>query len=816
MVLKKLCAALMSVTMSANMLMGQLPFNPANHSDPGSQAEMIQLLSSNSDSQLSTAAVTSDTAAAAVRAAAATNNTTKAANGNFRRPVSPEQPMYIVHIDSWNYADPAKIIDLVPKDILPYVVFNISLSINWDGTRWLMVQNGEETARSWLRTCAEKGVWAMIQPASGGQCHFPDYAADADLENTIFGEFFRDYPNFIGYNYCEQFWGFDNPPHFPTTCADRYRHFAALLKLCNKYGGYLDVSWCANRWSPNINPLAMLKTVPEWEAACRQYAQNYILEEKYTQLSYIADVESLVYGAYISGYCGNFGIRYDDSGWSDSTWDGIERDADGNEIPVPKEEYRLATGLPIHLERMALNGATVIDGPELVWTADFKELYPTTDSEGYSSRKWAMYDQFQNDMLDMFRKVLDGTIRIPSREEVIDRTKVAIIQDGDATNNALTPDDKFSTYPTLFEGLYRIDSDGNLYDNHNPFKRTGRYSTIPTVYELADDLAKSIQLPINQSTIPSRWPTIKAKQDEFNKLFPVESWGSIYAGRNENSWITYNPNKNGSPAGGYFIPKYNTCKQVELSYSEYASAVINEYKDHIDFYMNNYDEKDPITLKTNTIKIYGATSKPEYTIKHRGVNQTRSSVSENWSNGVYILTVKHNGPLDISVTCSGNETGRLTAYQEANLIEPAFPGAYTGTRQYEAEFFDCKNIERLIKNGCSIGDKGENPDGISGFYGQGFVKFGTKDGAAVRDTVSSKTAGEATMTLRYSAADNVSLDLYVNGTKVTTLSLAKGTSLSDWKTVTQKITLKEGDNKIELKAASALSSDLCLDFFTIS
>ena len=115
--------------------------------------------------------------------------------------------MWIVHIDSWNYADPAKIIDLIPEDILPYVVFNISLSINWDpdNKKWLMVKDGYETAKSWIRTCAEKGVWTMIQPSSGGQSHFPDYEADDDLEDTIYAEFFRDYPNFIGYNYCEQF-----------------------------------------------------------------------------------------------------------------------------------------------------------------------------------------------------------------------------------------------------------------------------------------------------------------------------------------------------------------------------------------------------------------------------------------------------------------------------------------------------------------------------------------------------------------------------------------------------------------------------------
>ena len=52
----------------------------------------------------------------------------------IRRPISPQQPMWLIHIDTWNYADPQKIIELVPADIRPYVVFNISLSINHDAT----------------------------------------------------------------------------------------------------------------------------------------------------------------------------------------------------------------------------------------------------------------------------------------------------------------------------------------------------------------------------------------------------------------------------------------------------------------------------------------------------------------------------------------------------------------------------------------------------------------------------------------------------------------------------------------------------------
>lgn len=719
------------------------------------------------------------------------------AAGTFRRPVSNTQPMWIVHIDSWNYADPAKIIDLIPEDVLPYVVFNISLSINWDSTnhKWLMVQDGYECAKSWLRTCADKGVWTMIQPSSGGQSHFPDYNANTDYENTIYGEFFRDYPNFIGYNYCEQFWGFESAD-FPITCKQRYQHFAALLELCNRYGGYLDVSWCANQWSAAINPIAMLKQVPEWEEACRKYRDNFILEEKYTQASYIEDVESEVYGAFISGYCGNFGVRYDETGWTDSTWSGSGTST--------KDQYRLGTGMPIHTERMALNGATVIDGPELVWADDFKETWGYNDSEGYHVREWAMYDQYQNTVIDIFRKVQDGTIRIPSRAEAVGRTKVVVIQDVNSGSN----DDKYSTYPTLFEGLYRMENDGNLKDNHNLYKSNGRYQTIPTVYALADDLAKSIPVQIKQSEISSRWSTIAAKQEELNKLYPSEYWGNCYAGRNENTWVTYNPFKDGTLSGGYLSLQYNTCKELECTYSAYTTGIIREYTDAIEIYVNNYDEEDAKTLKTNTFKIYGCTAEPTLTYNDRGVNQAASEVTASYADGTYTITVKQNGPVDISVKCSGAEINRQTTYQEAAYTVPAFPSFYTGIRQYEGEFFDTKNVEGNVTNGCS--------SGITGYWGQGFLKFGTKASAAVKDTVTTTKAGTFDLTLRYAATSDISnVDLYVNGKKVKTLSLKKGSSYSDWKTVTEQVELAEGDNAIVFQAASDLPCSLYLDCFTV-
>ena len=69
------------------------------------------------------------------------------------------------------------------------------------------------------------------------------------------------------------------------------------------------------------------------------------------------------------------------------------------------------------------------------------------------------------------RKFIDGTIHIPDRKEVIERTKVVVSQDINSGGN----DDKYCSYKTSFEELYRIDNDGNYKYNHKPYKSIGRY-----------------------------------------------------------------------------------------------------------------------------------------------------------------------------------------------------------------------------------------------------------------------------------------------------------------------------------------------------
>lgn len=740
--------------------------------------------------------------------------TAKPVRTTLRRPCDNEHPMFIVHIDTWNYADPAKIIAAIPEDIRPYCVFNISLSINWNTTKreWGMTQDGYECAKSWLKTCADEGVWCMVQPASGGQCHLPDYDfkgkiikfpnkdqfvdhADSDYENTVYAEFFRDYPNFIGFNYCEQFWGFESFD-FPVTPLQRYIHFASLLQLCNTYGGYLNISWCANQWSSSLNPIAMLKRCPQWRNACELYSHNLQLEEKYTQVGFIQDVESEILGAYLSGYCGNFGVRYDETGWTDSTWSG-SGDA--------KDQYRQITGLPIHLERMAFNGATIIDGPELIWADDFAETWGgKKDSEGYSCRDWYTRDQYYNATLDFYRRVIDGTIRIPTRQEVIDRTQFVIIQDNTTGNDQ----NKYNTYQTLFEGLYTMPGDGTFEKNNNLYKSTGRYPTIPTVYALRDTIAQSFKYQLNQSQLDSRWSDLAAKQTEFNEVFPEEYSGACYAGRYENTWLAYNNNKDGSSCGALLPLKYNTCQELDVNFDAYGTALIKEYSDHIDIYANNFDNKAQTTLKTDTFKISGCTAKPSYTANDTGRNQTKSQIKERYENGTYTLEVQHNGPVSISIQCSGNETDRASNVTEASVKTIEQPPFYTGIRQYEGEFFDVRNVEGYVQNACG--------SGVTGIQGQGFLKFGTKEEAAARDTVRTNKSGDFTLKLRYSSTSDIdNVDLYVNGTKIETMKLGNTNDYSNWGIYEKKIALEKGENTIEFKANAALPASLYIDNFTL-
>ena len=708
----------------------------------------------------------------------------------LRRPISPEQPMWLIHLDTWNYPDPERIIELIPDDILPYCVFNISLSASDN-----VCISGPNVCDSWLKACAAKNVWCTVQCASGGHSRFSDF----DL--TYYERYFNEYPNFIGWNFAEQFWGFgeEDTPTFP----ERLALFGEILKICNRYGGYLIVSFTQAEYSADMMPIAYMKRNAIVNEQLTNHPENFICCEKYTMKRGFFEIESNCLGAYLGGYAGQYGIRFDQCGWATSDEDA--------------EPFVTASGAIPIMEHVMLTGETVIDGPELIWQQDTKETNRISTTDGYSRRNWDFFSQFVNINIDEFRKILDGTVRILSREEVIDRTKICVINDLKNGNF-----DDYTSPASMFHGLYRQDYDGTV---NNPIatniwwmKKTGRYPTFPQVYGLLDETAQKL-IGVKKSEYSKRWPTVDAKVAEFNKLFPQEYTGDIYAAHAENTWMTYNPyqyeHTNGTVhtsskrAKGNIPFLYNTSESISFDYAPYSMAVMKEFSDSILLYMTNYrttSNGGEYARQTDTVYIYGASEIPELTWKDRA-KHTASKVVSQYENGVFKIAVTHNGPVELYIKSSGNAENRLTEWTPANIQVPAAPPVYTGTRQYEGEFFDYKGGASITTNGYYGSYKN--------YYGQGYMAMGTNSSAMVRDTIYVDKAGTYSIGLRYMAPNNKVTVKTTIGTTSVNMALARTYSTTTWKWSYADFELKEGVNVVTIGFAGS-PNQVLLDCISVT
>jgi hypothetical protein len=671
----------------------------------------------------------------------------------LRRAISPSSPVILVHIDTHTWPDPQKCIDLIPTDIRPYLVMNISLSAG----DFVRKKYPFTICESWIRTCAENRIWATIQPASGYFCNFSDTALD-DYE------YFYKYPNFLGWNFAEQNWGFPTLQDYIT----RLDLFTNLLKIANKYGGYLMVS----NFLPlgnNSNAVGKLKMLPSFTAACKAYKENNVVLDKFTSSSGYYDNESGNLGTYLSGYCGNYGIRFDECGWTTSTT-----------TVFPESSGSVAV-----LEHFMLTGATITDGPELTWAQAIKQVSAVTNSsDGYTSKKFEVYDQFSNISIDNFRKIIDGTVPILSKEEVIARTKIAFVNDINDGDGWAT----CNTSQSLFTGLYAMD--GEWSENKTWFKKTGRYPSIPMVINGGEYETGAFDTVVFKSKYATRWATQQAKVNEFNALFPSEYKGDMFVSRVKNKWLTYNPYKDVDTKSSAIIPlKYNTCDSIALNYSRYDLGVITELEDKLTFYLNNYCTSSTYGMRVDTIKVYGSINEPTYTFTDRS-SHLASSITKTWSDGVFSLTITHNGPLDLTINCSGNATDRLTDYLSTKIVEPAPSPIYTGPVQYEAENFDYKSVTSVSEITL--------PD----YTAMGYVNFGTNAYASLRDTVTVLKAGNYTIKTKYCVpTGNVSILMRINGTRKYLNFLNTGTDT--WSVNTQTITLKSGANVIQFFSNSS-------------
>lgn len=706
----------------------------------------------------------------------------QALDAQTRRPIDAEHPMWLIHVDVWNKADPQKIIDLIPTDVKPYVVMNLSLSCSYDTARavYKMPQNAVRTFRSWATVCQQNNMFFTCQYASGGHSHLMDND-DETLEY-----FFKTYPNFLGWNFAEQFWGF-NEAGDPSSVSDvtRIALFARLVEMSHRYGGFLTVSFCGNIWSHHLNPVGMMKRNADLLAACQQYPEAILWLYKYTTSSCFYNNESVTFAPFFSGLAKNYGVRYDNCGYNGALESLLGKDH-GKKYPV-------AAGIGTVMEQTCVNGGAVWDGPELIWTEDFQNLANSTVN-GYSRRNWGTYKGFDNAWIDMFRKIIDGTLYIPTREEVVNKTKIVAINNVSSGSD----EEKYAAWGDLYDGLYKVDDpfnkgDGQWMNNYAYLKGTGRYGTIPVTAWL-DSLAKTVPTKVLKSSRTSTWANQTAKVNAFKNAYPEVSTGDMYVNRYRNQLITYTPytylnKKKNSTAK---IPlQYNTCDSLYLDWGLFSSGAIREYSDSIVFYLNNH-RNDTLTAKVDEITIVGATTEPTFIYKKRQACVAQITPSWDAETHRFVLQVKHNGPIDVKIMASGAATDRLTdALPIVALTAPAQPGDYYGPITIEAEDMDFKNV---ASNVTSPYDWYKN---TFGHAGNGFVDMGSNKQGALTHQFKCKQAGNYYFSIRYTSPNmSGNIEVTVNGSKKT-VQLEK-TALNEWRYTSDLFSLKSGKNGVTI------------------
>ena len=702
-----------------------------------------------------------------------------------RRPIDSQHPMWMIHVDVWNVADPQKIIDLIPEEIKPYVCMNLSLSCQYDKDRniYKMPRCAVRTYKSWASVCQANGLFFTCQPASGGHTHIQD----DDLET--FEYFFKRYPNFLGWNYAEQFWGFDESgDKSSSTQASRLALFAKLVPMHHQYGGVLTISFCGNIWSHGLNPIGMMKRNKTLLQACKDYPEAILWLYKYTTSSCFYNNETVTFGPFFSGIAKNYGVRYDNCGWNGAL-SSILGDGHGKSYPG-------AAGIGTVMEQTCVNGGAVWDGPELIWTEDFQNLSNSSVS-GYSRRNWGTFPNMKGIWLDMFKKIIDGTMYIPTREEVVGKTKIAIINDKSSGSD----EDKYATWGNLYDGVYKQTdpfnrNNGQWMDNFLYLKSTGRYGTIPMVIALYDSIAKAVPVQVKKSGYTSRWGSITKKTNDFNAQYPEVSTGDLYVNRYRNQLVTYTPYSylNSKKTASASIPLlYNTCDSLLLNYGKLSSGLIREYADHIYLYLNNY-RNDSTTQQTDKITIKGVTAEPTYNVVKRTIgiaNNATITKSYDETNHTFTLNVKHLGPLDVTINCTGTGESKLTDVLPADTLPiPQQPAPYVGPITIEAEDMDFKSIK-----GCNTTNSGYYYPEVLDFAGNGFVDMGTSKSGSLRHQLNLQEAGDYDIFIRYcnlSAANTIAVT--INGVKHT--ANLEQHDLNDWHKVKVTGAMKAGTNTL--------------------
>lgn len=549
----------------------------------------------------------------------------------MRRVIDNTHPLNIVSYYKTDNETIPELWSSIPNELKPYTaLFLISEPKN--------TASDKQTIEDSVAICQQNNIPCIVQIVNG-EIKVSEHIPVSFMETLL-----QKYSCLIGFNGAELY---NSIGWYGETEGNHSQYLADIVNLVSNYGAYL-VWTDTNIFGTNGTILDWIQNNSNLISALRAHHDNFIMMYKESYGSYNTDSVSL--GLWLCGLASNWGISSD---WWHWQVDGYQK---------------LFTTDPI---RNALFGGGTkkpLTWPEALYVSSMLRGISegatcfTAEAGFYSvSLHGIVTPAFSNAILPVWQKIIDGTYRIPSKEEVLAKNKFAYL--GNAG---------FSVpYTNQYSNLYMPD---------------GRYGIIPVIPANANDAEKA------------NFDLVSTSPTDLNALYPKEVLeGNTFASRNGDQWIWMNHSENTDVTQFSKIkPQINTSDYFKIEGTPHTSMIMRESESKFTGHISNYrvdksalwgdlsewnmnqaiqyiksysipGNANAYSLRTTTITVRGAHNGEKPLLNISGNNGFTYSETFDRISKLYTLKIKHNGPINFEITADGSNLPMYNEYSAGDV-----------------------------------------------------------------------------------------------------------------------------------------------------
>jgi len=552
----------------------------------------------------------------------------------LRWQIDPEHPFFVFNL--YMNTSPQQVenlASLIPADVLPYFGVQLVGKYPYDDVpehrRWV-----EET----VDACTRYGIPTFVQAEA--------FNTRSDIPMSFYESLFERSELFLGIAFAElsasglTMEGMDD---------DHVQRIIRAVETVAAYDGLFLWQDMGYEWSgifdESGHPFVEAGSEPLLFDLFGRLGRHVILMDKHNGAGKRFQGPAAAMGWWSSGLVGAWGVNSEDWIWWEGGWG-----------PLFEEHSGVSKGYDAEVARW--NFPKAMTGQD--WLADLAGGASVFSIEvGFGNGDFSLpTPAFTHVQLPFMRQVIEHRMLL-SPQEFLQKVRVAYQPSGPWGYDMHNDD--------IFKGLYGPEHD-SLYEW---LPSTGRYFYLPILPTLAgEDITGLYAEVVGTDMWDAEWKdNHAAKQAWFDARYP-EVQGDSWVVNIEDRWFLMNPNENVNISTTFAFPlAIRDCLALEGSIEPHIFGFVMETKEGLaiqlsnyridgqgmlddfgtegifDAYMNTpYDE----TLRPTVITLSGLGAEPEVNLEgSRDFEHTTS-----FSDGVFTVSLKHNGMVDISIPLS--------------------------------------------------------------------------------------------------------------------------------------------------------------------